>query len=152
MPVDLPFYRLEHKLISGFFAVMSCQGDRMSVLPLEQIRPGMMLNKDVQDLSGRLLLGREAEINQQHLRIFRAWGVTEADVRGAEQPQSGLRSDCDLLPPDLRAEVMQQAGVLFMHTDISHPFMGELHRETVMKLCHEALHRLNAEKTTGAES
>jgi hypothetical protein len=54
----------------------------MGIIHIDKLKPGMVLDQEVRDINGRLLLKKEKEIQSSHIRIFRIWGVTEVDIRG----------------------------------------------------------------------
>jgi hypothetical protein len=99
----------------------------MGTINLEDIQPGMVLEKDVIDRSGRTLLGANQEIRERHLRIFKMWGVTEADVLNITKEEISAKASAQLDPALLR-EAEEEARDLFCHADMSHPFNRELFR------------------------
>ena len=52
----------------------------MAIIPIDLLEAGMVLKADVRDRSGRLILPSGAELAEKQIRIFRTWGVTEADI------------------------------------------------------------------------
>ena len=54
----------------------------MGIIHVDKLKPGMILDQEVRDISGRLLLKKEKEIKSSHIRIFKIWGVTEVSIRG----------------------------------------------------------------------
>ncbi|MBF0611662.1 MAG: hypothetical protein G8345_07080 [Magnetococcales bacterium] len=52
----------------------------MAILPLNQVAAGMVVAKDVLDMSGRLLLGRATIVTEKHIKILKTWGITEVHV------------------------------------------------------------------------
>ncbi|MGD0281494.1 MAG: hypothetical protein ABSB95_03940 [Dissulfurispiraceae bacterium] len=54
----------------------------MAIIPTDKLAPGMVLKSAVNDITGRLLLGKGVEIGQKHLTIFKSWGITEVDIEG----------------------------------------------------------------------
>lgn len=94
----------------------------MAVLPLTQLAPGMVLAKDVLDMSGRLLLGRAVSITDKHLKIFKTWGVTEVavlDLGEAVCPSSSLTISPAFPDTRLHQQAREQALQLFQNH--SHP-------------------------------
>ncbi|WP_150112183.1 HDOD domain-containing protein [Desulfonatronovibrio hydrogenovorans] len=57
----------------------------MTLVPIENIRPGMILDQDIRDHNGRFLLGKGLTIQDKHLRIFKIWGISQVDVQGLGQ-------------------------------------------------------------------
>lgn len=105
----------------------------MPTVRIAQLEPGMILNKAVRDLSGRLLLGAGETVAPQHLRVFRAWGVTEVEVLEAA-PAKGAPSPAADLDPALREAAEARARELFEHNDLDHPLVQELFQLVVNRL------------------
>lgn len=53
----------------------------MPRLPISQIRPGMILDRDVTARNGRFLLSKDTVIGPDHLRVLLTWGVEQAGIR-----------------------------------------------------------------------
>ncbi|NVL91299.1 MAG: hypothetical protein HWN69_10000 [Desulfobacterales bacterium] len=105
----------------------------MGIINLEDIQPGMILDAEVKDRSGRLLLGAGSEITEKHLRIFKMWGVTEADIRGIEKEEIAVETAAEI-DPLLLQEAEAQGRELFHHTDLEHPFIKELFRLFTLRM------------------
>ncbi|MFN8009170.1 MAG: hypothetical protein U0V70_19515 [Terriglobia bacterium] len=97
------------------------------MIRLESATPGMILANDLKERGGRVLLGKGAEITQRHLMIFKAWGVTEVDVEGADEKE-GQEIPTESVDPALLEEIKAQADDLFRHTDPQHAANRELIR------------------------
>lgn len=54
----------------------------MGKINISDVRAGMVLAADVQDRNGRTLLAKGVEVSDKHIRIFKMWGITEADIQG----------------------------------------------------------------------
>jgi hypothetical protein len=99
----------------------------MGMIRLESVEPGMILANDLKERGGRILLGAGAEISQRHLVIFKAWGITEVDIQGAENKDLEEVPD-QSLDPALLEEIKAQTAELFRHTDLQHVAIKELVR------------------------
>jgi hypothetical protein len=106
----------------------------MSIVALEKLEHGMVLASEVSDKSGRLLLGAGGVLEDKHLRIFRTWGVVEADIEGV------AAADSDALPDNITQEQLELAKTrllpLYCHADIEHPAICELFRLAVIQEVH----------------
>ncbi len=51
------------------------------LVKLDDIKPGMVLDKDVANLQGAVLLRKGSEINERHLGIFKTWGVNSIFIK-----------------------------------------------------------------------
>ena len=104
----------------------------MARIDLYSLKTGMTLKADVRDITGRLLLKAGEVITDRHLSIFKAWGVTEAEVDTPEgAPDEGNILFCD---PQFIAESEAALHRIFILTDMTDPFIKELYmRATARK-------------------
>jgi hypothetical protein len=99
---------------------------------IDYLQPGMILNSDVKDINGRLLLGAEAELTEKHLYIFRVWGITEADIKGVtEEDVNDLVTE--EVDPVILKEAERELNKIFLHTDQNHPAIKELLRYCALR-------------------
>lgn len=94
------------------------------IVPMAELQTGMILLREVRDMSGRLLLGKGEAITDRHLRIFRAWGVAEADVQEPKLPDTPVE---EAPPQEVEPTFDPRIRALFKHADLTHPFMKQLH-------------------------
>ncbi|MCX6138807.1 MAG: hypothetical protein NTV54_15110 [Ignavibacteriales bacterium] len=99
----------------------------MGRINVDYLEPGMILAAEVRDRSGRVLLGPGQEITEKNLRVFRIWGVLEADVQGVEKESVDAKTMAQLDPERLRI-AEEEFGTLFRHTDRTDPVVQELFR------------------------
>lgn len=99
----------------------------MARINLEDVRTGMVLESDVKDRNGRVLLGAGATLTEKNLKIFKMWGVTDADIRGVAKEDVAARAVSGL-DPQVVDEIEAQMRDRFRHTDMNHPFNAELFR------------------------
>ncbi len=104
----------------------------MAIINVAQIEPGMILASEVRDMNGRLLCGAGVEINEKHISIFRAWGVTEADIKGIEEEDVITMSKGEF-SPDLIREAEAELNEIFRYTDFSYPVIKELFHLCVLR-------------------
>jgi hypothetical protein len=106
----------------------------LGLLALDNLEEGMVLKSDVFDRSGRLLLGRDTELTVKHLRMFRTWGVAEADIVGIDdQDQAGDTSIAADVDPALLSAVEAEMHQMFRNADLSYPAMKELFRLCLLR-------------------
>lgn len=99
----------------------------MATLHIDVLQPGMVLASDAIHLNGRVLLRAGVTLTEQHLRVFRMWGLNEADIEGADPQRLHAAKLIDADP----AYVEKQRALLderFRHTDTAHPVIQELFR------------------------
>ena len=108
----------------------------MYAVPTDKLKPGKILAEEVRDINGRLLLARGNEIADNHIRIFKIWGVSEVAVEG---PDKGG----DKFDPDLNPEIFEQVHTtvlsLFRHTDLEHPIIKNIFNLAVQFRCEHNL-------------
>lgn len=97
----------------------------MGIVHIDSVKQGMVLSEDVKDISSRLLLSKGRPIHQNHIRIFKIWGVTEVVVDGA--PEDDATADPNAPVVD-NAVATQQTNAIFRNVDTDNPLMTELIR------------------------
>ena len=80
----------------------------MGIIHIDKLKPGMVLDQEVRDINGRLLLKKEKEIQSSHIRIFKIWGVTEVDIRGNNGSKDASTGPEDLQLVDKIDHVLQR--------------------------------------------
>lgn len=95
----------------------------MPLIDVDQILPGMVLSKNVNDTSGRLLLQAHTTLNEKHIRILRTWGVYQISVVGAEQAQA---SEAATRPTIV--SIQQTIDQLFSSANREHPAMQAIYQ------------------------
>ena len=105
-------------------------------IKIQQLKPGMSLSSDVKDRSGRTLLRAGATLEEKHLKVFMTWGITEVEVvaNAAAQHEASTDNPLDNIPKRLLEEARKEADRLFMHTDLDHPAMKELHQIAIVRI------------------
>ena len=64
----------------------------MIELPVDELKPGMILAQSVRNHQGVLLLDAGTKITKKNIRIFQSWGVVEVSVAG-ELAESGAAGE-----------------------------------------------------------
>ena len=100
----------------------------MGIIHIDKLKPGMVLDQEVRDINGRLLLKKEKEIKSSHIRIFKIWGVTEVNIRGNNGNKAASIGPAD---PELLKKVEKTTLDIFRHVDLEHPAMREIFRISV---------------------
>ena len=104
----------------------------MGMTPIDNLTVGMVLDADVRDRTGRLLLGSGAELTAKHLHIFRTWGVLKVSIAGIDGDDeiTHLPENVDLSELLIAEEALIP---LFKRVDMSHPFNKELLRLAALR-------------------
>ena len=97
----------------------------MATVHTDNIKEGMVLSEDVRDIKGRLLLKKGQEIQANHMRILKVWGITEVQIAGDASTAEDSTPDVD---PMVLAEITEITRRDFRHVDLDHPAMSELFR------------------------
>ena len=64
----------------------------MNIVPINNLKEGMMLAQDIRDVNGCLLLTAREIIKSKHIRVLKIWGVTEAPVVEQDKLQEEIIS------------------------------------------------------------
>lgn len=99
---------------------------------IDNLREGMILAEDLLTPKGRFILAAGATLQAQHLKIFKAWGVCEADILDesfVEKPHHMTQVDAHKLQ-----QVEHFLRQRFCRQDFDHPFVVELLRLTNQRL------------------
>ncbi|MEE4261330.1 MAG: HDOD domain-containing protein [Desulfobacteraceae bacterium] len=108
----------------------------MFAISTDKLKPGKILAEEVRDINGRLLLARGNEIEINHIRIFKIWGVSEVNIEG---PARGS----DKFDLEFNAETLEQVREtvthLFRHTDLEHPVVKKIFNLSVQYRCENNL-------------
>ena len=102
---------------------------------LDQLEEGMVLFEEARDINGRLLLGKGSEIKSSHISIFKKWGLSNVCISGEADDGEDDKTGIDF---ELFEKTAKKVKNIFKHAGLSHPFMKELFRLSVM-------HRFNAD-------
>jgi HD-like signal output (HDOD) protein len=102
----------------------------MRTLAVNELKPGMVLAKEARDRNGRLLLGEGLELDANHIRVLKSWGVTQAFVEGGEEEAAPQRE----IPPEIRHEAVKRVKQRFRHADWSDLMVQALMRLGVQQL------------------
>jgi HD-like signal output (HDOD) protein len=109
----------------------------MFAVPTDKLKPGKILAEEVRDINGRLLLARGNEIGDNHIRIFKIWGVSEVTVEGPAQGNDKFDPE---ISPEMLEKVTETVKDLFQHTDLEHPLVKKIFDLAVQFRCE---HNLN---------
>lgn len=112
----------------------------MGKLSIDDIKPGMKLEKDVQERSGRVLLRAGTEITERHLNIFRTWGVAEVDIESMSREEVAAQAAREVDPEAMLA-AEPYLDPLFTRTDQDHAAIRELKRVCVLRHIRKNKHK-----------
>jgi hypothetical protein len=104
----------------------------MGAINLENIKPGMVLASDAKDLNGRVLLKAGTELTEKHLRVFKIWGVSEAEIVGVDAVDVVAEAAAQIDPARMK-DAEGRLQQLFALTDKKHPAIAELMRLIMLR-------------------
>jgi hypothetical protein len=104
----------------------------MGKINIGDVRPGMILAADVQDRNGRTLLAKGVEISEKHIRIFKMWGINEADIQGVALEDVAAQ-DAAAIDPGVREKAEETTMALFRFADLEHEGMKEIARLATLR-------------------
>lgn len=110
----------------------------MAIVPVENLAAGMLLKSDVCDRSGRMLLPAGGELTDRHLKIFRTWGVLEADIEDGGSLDTSLALTSVDVDPVRLAAAEEAVHQLFRLNDPEHPAIRELMRLCIIRKVSDA--------------
>ncbi len=101
----------------------------MGIIHINQLKPGMILDEEVRDINGRLLLKSNKQIQTAHIRIFKIWGITEVNIRGNNAGKDVSASSVD---PQQIEKIKESTLDLFRYVDLEHPAIKEIFRISIL--------------------
>jgi hypothetical protein len=105
---------------------------KMGIINLEDIQVGMVLAGDIKERSGRVLLAGGSDITEKHLKVFKMWGITEADIKDVDKEEIAANI-VSQLDPSLFQNAQSRVRERFCLADMEHPFIEELFRLVTLR-------------------
>lgn len=99
----------------------------MTIMAIDEIKEGMVLEADAKNFSGTTLLKAGSAVTEAHLKAFRVWGITEVAVRGT-QTEEVEQDGFDNLDEESRQKIERDLSRIFMKIDLQNPIMAEIYR------------------------
>lgn len=99
----------------------------MGLVYIDDVKPGMMLEKDLVCPNGRFLLGKGAIFETKHIKIAKSWGITEAFIEGKDKTLLDSEAEAEFAP-ELLETAEQILEHNFKNTDTSVVVMKEIYR------------------------
>lgn len=101
----------------------------MGMIHTNKLKPGMVLDEEVRDINGRLLLKGNKQIQAAHIRIFKIWGITEVNIRGNNGSKDASVGSLD---PQKIEKIRESTLDRFRHADLEHPAIKEIFRISIL--------------------
>ena len=102
----------------------------MAIVHIEDAAAGMVLASDLKGSGGRMLLPKGVELQENHLKTLRAWGVVEIDIVGAdsEGEDAAETGGAEVVDP----RQLEQSGAFlepfFARTELEQPALAAMFR------------------------
>ena len=100
---------------------------------IRELRPEMLLSRDLRAYNGRFLLPKDLRLTAQHIKIMKMWGVVEAPVQNAAPVHRDPESSAGPSLADLE-RLQKQVRGRFCHASLDHPAMSELYQCAVNRM------------------
>ena len=91
----------------------------MAYLRVNEVTQGMICSADVSDKNGQLLIPENTCLEEKHLRLIKAWGVSELPIL-----EDGSKDSEKVAPSSTDAELEQR----FIHCNALLPVVIEMKR------------------------
>jgi len=96
----------------------------MPIIKTQQLKPGMVLVKEVTSHTGQTLLPKGIQLAEKHILNLKAWGITEVVIQGEGESVP----EHENIDPAKLAKVKKEAKSLFRHSNQDQPAIAELMR------------------------
>ena len=97
----------------------------MTALKVDDLVPDMVLASDAVCLNGRVLLRAGTTLTENHLRIFRMWGIPDVDIADAESYRT-QNERSEPVDSEISERIRSELGERFSHADMNDPLTVEL--------------------------
>lgn len=98
----------------------------MTVLNLDQLKPGMVLEKDIKNLSGTILVPKGTRLTEKQIKTLKAWGsLNVLEAKKSASPEKDSK-DANLIK-----EIQRKVAQLFCRANRDHPAVQIMMRLSV---------------------
>ena len=104
----------------------------MGIIQIDDLEVGVELAEDVQSPQGMKIASQGDTITAKHVKAFRAWGITEINIQGADSQKSPTRDE----EPEVnipKQQGIQKIDKLFEKTNRDNPVISELYKLAINK-------------------
>lgn len=102
----------------------------MAFITIDKIQVGMVLNTEVCDRTGRVLLKSGCELTEWHIGKLSSAGIEDVDIAGAESSDEQIEASIN---PELLQQSIDALDPAFSLVDKEWDVMKELHRTAVLR-------------------
>jgi len=104
----------------------------MGLVYIDDIKPGMKLEKDLVCPNGRFLLGAGAVFELKHVKIARSWGITEAHIEGEDKESLDSAAE-SAFSKEVISAAEKILSMNYKNCDMSVEVMAEVYRLNKLK-------------------
>ncbi len=98
----------------------------MGRLNISDLKAGMVLAQAAKNKNGTVILAEGGKLTERHINAFRAWGVTEVDIKGIDSDQV-VKEAMDALSNDVVESIERELDALFPPFE-DNPVMEEIYK------------------------
>ena len=98
----------------------------MKSIKIKFVKKGMVTATEVKDRMGRTLLASDEPLTLKNLKMLKAWGVTEINVKSIEETEN-ITNEGNPVTLKAPPEVIKEQETLFKYADRRHPAIAELY-------------------------
>ena len=98
----------------------------MGILNINDLKEGMTLAADVKNKHGNIMIKQGMTLTEKHIMLLKAWGITDADVEGADRDQLH-QEEMRTVSPEVIAAIENELNAIFPPVD-GNELMSEIYR------------------------
>ena len=102
----------------------------MTHIPIVDVVPGLVVDQDVKDRNGRLIIAQGVKLEEKHVRILKTWGVDKIAVQSADEKANNRVTDKS---SPAYIEAVKMVRRRFRFNSAGHPLIGLLKELAVQK-------------------
>ena len=97
----------------------------MGIIRFDNLKPGMVLEENVFDSKGRLLLGKGTPLNETHLKVFASRGIVDVAIQDVTEKVLFEESKAEI-DSSVYNQAVKETREHFQHTNVDQEAISEL--------------------------
>ena len=98
----------------------------MGILNINDLKEGMTLAADVKNKHGNIMIKQGMTPTEKHIMLLKAWGITDADVEGADRDRLH-QEEMRTVSPEVIEAIENELNGIFPPVD-GNELMSEIYR------------------------
>jgi hypothetical protein len=98
----------------------------MGILNINDLKEGMTLAADVKNKHGNIMIKQGMTLTEKHIMLLKAWGITDADVEGADRDRLH-QEEMRTVSPEVIEAIENELNGIFPPVD-GNELMSEIYR------------------------